>query len=193
VRDVLLYYSGAPERHSGRQIPVAGGVDLTFYEPLGVVGIIVPWNFPMPIAGWGLGPALAAGNTVVLKPATLTPLTALRLGELALEAGVPEGVFQVVDRRRRHGRTALRHPPGDSKDLFHGIQRRGSHHYAGLRRAGEASHFRTWWARARTSSSRTPISKGPRRAPPTPSLTMRARTAVRGHDSLSKHRPTSGS
>ncbi len=96
VRDVLLYYSGAPERHSGRQIPVAGGVDLTFYEPLGVVGIIVPWNFPMPIAGWGLAPALAAGNTVVLKPAMLTPLTALRLGELALEAGLPEGVFQVV-------------------------------------------------------------------------------------------------
>ncbi|HUY17291.1 MAG TPA: aldehyde dehydrogenase family protein [Acidimicrobiales bacterium] len=96
VRDVLMYYSGAPERHSGRQIPVAGGVDLTFYEPLGVVGIIVPWNFPMPIAGWGLAPALAAGNTVVLKPATLTPLTALRLGELALDAGLPEGVFQVV-------------------------------------------------------------------------------------------------
>ena len=96
VRDVLNYYSGAPERHSGKQIPVAGGVDITFYEPLGVVGIIVPWNFPMPIAGWGLGPALAAGNTVVLKPATLTPLTAIRLAELALEAGVPEHVFQVL-------------------------------------------------------------------------------------------------
>src|SRR5579863_4674410 len=96
VRDVLAYYSGAVERHSGKQIPVAGGVDITFYEPLGVVGIIVPWNFPMPIAGWGLGPALAAGNAVVLKPATLTPLTAIRLGELALEAGIPEGVFQVV-------------------------------------------------------------------------------------------------
>jgi acyl-CoA reductase-like NAD-dependent aldehyde dehydrogenase len=96
VRDVLNYYAGAPERHSGRQIPVAGGVDITFYEPLGVVGIIVPWNFPMPIAGWGLAPALAAGNTVVLKPAMLTPLTAIRLGELALEAGIPEGVFQVV-------------------------------------------------------------------------------------------------
>jgi acyl-CoA reductase-like NAD-dependent aldehyde dehydrogenase len=96
VRDVLNYYAGAPERHSGRQIPVAGGIDITFYEPLGVIGIIVPWNFPMPIAGWGLAPALAAGNTVVLKPAMLTPLTAIRLGELALEAGIPEGVFQVV-------------------------------------------------------------------------------------------------
>src|SRR6201991_3102698 len=96
VRDVLDYYAGAPERLAGRQIPVAGGVDITFHEPLGVVGIIVPWNFPMPIAGWGFGPALAAGNTVVLKPAELTPLTAIRLGELALEAGTPEDVFQVL-------------------------------------------------------------------------------------------------
>ncbi|MEU4626261.1 aldehyde dehydrogenase family protein [Actinoplanes sp. NPDC023801] len=96
VRDVLNYYAGAPERLSGRQIPVSGGIDVTFHEPLGVVGIIVPWNFPMPIAGWGFAPALAAGNTVVLKPAELTPLTAIRLAELALEAGLPEGVFQVL-------------------------------------------------------------------------------------------------
>ncbi|GAA4364342.1 aldehyde dehydrogenase family protein [Nocardioides caricicola] len=96
VRDCLNYYAGAPERLFGRQIPVAGGMDVTFYEPLGVVGIIVPWNFPMPIAGWGFAPALAAGNTVVLKPAELTPLTAIRLGELALEAGLPEHVLTVV-------------------------------------------------------------------------------------------------
>jgi len=96
VRDVLSYFSAAPERLFGRQIPVAGGLDVTFKEPLGTVGIIVPWNFPMPIAGWGLAPALAAGNTVVLKPAELTPLTAIRLGELALEAGIPEGVFTVI-------------------------------------------------------------------------------------------------
>jgi acyl-CoA reductase-like NAD-dependent aldehyde dehydrogenase len=96
VRDVLTYYAAAPERAAGRQIPVAGGVDVTFAEPLGVVGIIVPWNFPMPIAAWGFAPALAAGNTVVLKPAELTPLTAMRLAELAREAGIPEGVFQVV-------------------------------------------------------------------------------------------------
>ena len=96
VRDVLDYYAGAPERLSGRQIPVAGGIDVTFHEPLGVVGIIVPWNFPMPIASWGFGPALAAGNTVVLKPAELTPLTAIRLGELALAAGLPEDVFTVL-------------------------------------------------------------------------------------------------
>jgi len=96
VRDVLDYYAGAPERHTGLQIPTPGGVDITFREPLGVVGIIVPWNFPMPIAGWGFAPALAAGNTVVLKPAEITPLTAVRLGELALEAGIPEGVFTVL-------------------------------------------------------------------------------------------------
>lgn len=96
VRDVLHYYSAAPERLFGRQIPVAGGIDLTFREPLGVVGIIVPWNFPMPIAGWGFAPALAAGNTVVLKPAELTPLTAIRLGELAVEAGLPQDVFTVL-------------------------------------------------------------------------------------------------
>ncbi|GAB1511179.1 aldehyde dehydrogenase family protein [Actinophytocola sp. KF-1] len=96
VRDVLHYYAAAPERLFGKQIPVPGGVNVTFAEPLGVVGVIVPWNFPMPIAGWGFAPALAAGNTVVLKPAELTPLTALRLGELAREAGIPEDVFQVL-------------------------------------------------------------------------------------------------
>jgi acyl-CoA reductase-like NAD-dependent aldehyde dehydrogenase len=96
VRDCLNYYSAAPERLFGRQIPVAGGVDVTFREPLGVVGIIVPWNFPMPIAGWGFAPALAAGNTVVLKPAEITPLTAMRIAELGVEAGLPEGVFTVL-------------------------------------------------------------------------------------------------
>ncbi|MFI9008256.1 aldehyde dehydrogenase family protein [Actinosynnema sp. NPDC053489] len=96
VRDVLNYYSATPERLFGRQIPVPGGLDVTFHEPVGVVGVIVPWNFPMPIAGWGFAPALAAGNAVVLKPAELTPLTALRLAELALEAGLPPDVFQVL-------------------------------------------------------------------------------------------------
>ncbi len=96
VRNVLTYYSAAPERLTGRQIPVPGGLDVTFHEPLGVVGVIVPWNFPMPIAGWGFAPALAAGNTVVLKPAELTPLTAIRLGELGVEAGLSEGVFTVI-------------------------------------------------------------------------------------------------
>jgi betaine-aldehyde dehydrogenase len=96
VAQVLNYYAGAPERLLGAQIPVPGGIDLTFHEPYGVVGIIVPWNFPMTIASWGFAPALAAGNAVVLKPAELTPLTALRLGELGREAGLPEGLFQVL-------------------------------------------------------------------------------------------------
>ena len=99
VARVLEYYAGTPERQFGRQIPVPGGVDLTFHEPVGVVGIIVPWNFPMLIASWGFAPALAAGCTVVLKPAELTPLSALRLGELALEAGLPEGVLTVLPGR----------------------------------------------------------------------------------------------
>src|SRR6476469_880054 len=96
VRDCLNYYSAAPERLFGRQIPVPGGVDLTFHEPLGVVGVIVPWNFPMPIAGWGFAPAIAAGNAVVLKPAEITPLTAIRIGELAVEAGLRAGVLTGV-------------------------------------------------------------------------------------------------
>jgi betaine-aldehyde dehydrogenase len=99
VRDVLDYYAGAPERMIGQQIPVAGGIDVTFHEPLGVVGVIVPWNFPMTIASWGFAPALAAGNAVLLKPAEWTPLTAIRLGELALESGLPEGLFQVLPGR----------------------------------------------------------------------------------------------
>jgi betaine-aldehyde dehydrogenase len=97
VVDVFDYYAGAPERLLGSQIPVAGGVDVTFREPLGVVGLITPWNFPLPIASWKVGPALAAGNTIVLKPAELTPLTAIELGKLALEAGIPEGVLNVVN------------------------------------------------------------------------------------------------
>jgi acyl-CoA reductase-like NAD-dependent aldehyde dehydrogenase len=96
VANVLNYYAGAPERLYGKQIPVGRGIDITFKEPIGVVGIIVPWNFPMPIAGWGFAAALASGNTVVLKPAELTPLTAIRLAEIALEAGIPEGVFNVI-------------------------------------------------------------------------------------------------
>ena len=96
VADVFHFYAGAIDKHYGDTIPVAGGVDITFREPLGVVGLIVPWNFPLMLASWKLGPALACGNTVVLKPAELTPLTALRFAELALEAGLPEGVLNVV-------------------------------------------------------------------------------------------------
>ena len=99
VRDVLQYYSASPERLSGKQIPVGGGLDVTFHEPIGVVGVITPWNFPMPIASWGFAPALAAGNAVVLKPAEWTPLTSMRLGELALQAGLPPDLFQVLPGR----------------------------------------------------------------------------------------------
>ncbi|MGZ8716874.1 MAG: aldehyde dehydrogenase family protein, partial [Gaiellaceae bacterium] len=96
VAQVFHFYAGAVDKHHGETIPVAGGVDMTFREPLGVVGLITPWNFPLNIASWKLGPALACGNTVVLKPAELTPLSSLRLGELALEAGIPEGVVNIV-------------------------------------------------------------------------------------------------
>ncbi|TRW80676.1 aldehyde dehydrogenase [Mycolicibacterium sp. 018/SC-01/001] len=99
VRDVLQFYSASPERMSGKQIPVAGGVDVTFNEPLGVVGVITPWNFPMTIASWGFAPALAAGNAVLVKPAEWTPLTTMRLGELAVEAGLPADLFQVLPGR----------------------------------------------------------------------------------------------
>ena len=96
VVDCFRYYAGAPERLLGKTIPVAGGVDMTFREPLGVVGLIVPWNFPLVIASWKVAPALAAGNTIVLKPAELTPLTAVELEKIALDAGLPEGVLNVV-------------------------------------------------------------------------------------------------
>jgi betaine-aldehyde dehydrogenase len=96
VAQVFHFYAGAVDKHYGETIPVAGGVDMTFREPLGVVGLITPWNFPLNIASWKLGPALACGNTVVLKPAELTPLSSMRLGELALEAGIPEGVVNIV-------------------------------------------------------------------------------------------------
>jgi acyl-CoA reductase-like NAD-dependent aldehyde dehydrogenase len=96
VVETFRYYAGAPERLLGHTIPVAGGVDMTFREPLGVVALITPWNFPLTIAAWKVAPALAAGNTIVLKPAELTPLSALELERVALEAGLPEGVLNVV-------------------------------------------------------------------------------------------------
>ncbi|MDD9350562.1 aldehyde dehydrogenase family protein [Mumia sp.] len=96
VADVLTYYAAAPERLFGRQIPVAGGIDLTFADPIGVVAVITPWNFPMTIASWGFAPALAAGNAVLVKPAEWTPLTTIRLGELATESGLPDGLLQVL-------------------------------------------------------------------------------------------------
>jgi acyl-CoA reductase-like NAD-dependent aldehyde dehydrogenase len=111
VVETYRYYAGAPERLSGRTIPVAGGIDMTFREPLGVVGLIVPWNFPLVIASWKVAPALAAGNTIVLKPAELTPLTALELERIALGAGIPEGVLNVVAGRGSViGQRLVEHP-----------------------------------------------------------------------------------
>jgi len=111
VADVFHFYAGAVDKRHGETIPVAGGVDLTFREPLGVVGLIVPWNFPLNIASWKLGPALACGNTVVLKPAALTPLSALRLAELAREAGIPDGVINVlVGKGSVVGQRLVEHP-----------------------------------------------------------------------------------
>jgi acyl-CoA reductase-like NAD-dependent aldehyde dehydrogenase len=111
VANVFHFYSGAVEKHYGDTIPVAGGVDMTFREPLGVVGLIVPWNFPLNIASWKLGPALACGNSVVLKPAELTPLSALRLKELMDEAGIPDGVVNVlVGKGSVVGQRLVEHP-----------------------------------------------------------------------------------
>jgi acyl-CoA reductase-like NAD-dependent aldehyde dehydrogenase len=120
VRDLLDYAAGGVERLTGRQIPVAGGLDVTILEPLGVVGVIAPWNFPMPIAAWGTAPALAAGNAVLLKPAETTPLTALRLAELALEAGLPDGLFQVLPGHGPVTGDALVEHPGVAKIVFTG-------------------------------------------------------------------------
>ncbi|MFE3186353.1 aldehyde dehydrogenase family protein [Streptomyces violascens] len=125
VRDLLDFSAGGVERLSGRQIPVAGGLDITLLEPLGVIGVIAPWNFPMPIAAWGTAPALAAGNAVILKPAETTPLTALRLAELALEAGLPEGLFQVLPGAGAVAGDALVEHPGVAKIVFTGSTRVG--------------------------------------------------------------------
>jgi acyl-CoA reductase-like NAD-dependent aldehyde dehydrogenase len=120
VAEVIYFYAGAVDKHRGATVPVAGGVDMTFHEPLGVVAAIVPWNFPMAIASWKVGPALATGNTIVVKPAEITPLTALRLAELALDAGIPEGVFQVVVGRGSVAGTRLVEHPDVAKVAFTG-------------------------------------------------------------------------
>lgn len=125
LRDVLTYYAGAPERLTGLQIPVAGGLDVTFKEPLGVVGVIVPWNYPMPIMGWAIAPALAAGNAVIVKPAEWTPLTAIKVAALALEAGLPEGVFQVLPGEGPVAGRRLADHPGVRKIVFTGSTRVG--------------------------------------------------------------------
>lgn len=126
VRDVLQFYAASPERLSGKQIPVAGGLDVTFHEPLGVVGIITPWNFPMPIAAWGFAPALAAGNAVLIKPAEWTPLTTLRLAELAVESGLDRDLLQVLPGRGADVGERLVTHPGVAKIVFTGSTTTGT-------------------------------------------------------------------
>ena len=142
VRDVLNYYAGAPERMIGQQIPVAGGMDVTFHEPLGVVGVIVPWNFPMTIASWGFAPALAAGNAVLLKPADWTPLTAIRLGEIARRVGAAEAPLPGAARPRVGRGGAVRHPRAGAQDRVHRIDRGRQAGRRRMRRAGQARHPR---------------------------------------------------
>jgi betaine-aldehyde dehydrogenase len=118
---VFDYYAGAANKVFGQTIPVSKpGLDLTLREPIGVVGLIVPWNFPLLMASWKLGPALAAGNTCILKPASLSPMTALRLGELALEAGFPPGVINVVTGPGGTAGAAIAAHPGIGKVAFTG-------------------------------------------------------------------------
>jgi acyl-CoA reductase-like NAD-dependent aldehyde dehydrogenase len=126
VAEVLYFYAGAVDKHRGATVPVAGGVDMTFHEPLGVVGAIIPWNFPVAITSWKVGPALATGNAIVVKPAEITPLTALRLAELGLEAGLPEGVLQVVTGKGSVVGTRLAEHPDVAKVAFTGSTEVGS-------------------------------------------------------------------
>ena len=131
VVETFRYYAGGPERNTGRTIPVAGGVDMTFREPLGVVGLITPWNFPLTIASWKLGPALAAGNTVVLKPAELTPLTALEFERIARRVGHPRGRGQRGGRAGIGVRAAARRAPGRGEDRLHRLDGGGPAHRRG--------------------------------------------------------------
>ncbi len=175
---------------TARRSPSPGGVDLTFREPLGVVGLIVPWNFPLNIASWKLGPALACGNTVVLKPAELTPLSALRLAELALEAGIPEGVLNVARRQGLDRRRAPRRAPGRREDRLHGLDRGRARSHA-----GRSGHDQARDARARRQVGERRLRgrrPGARPRPPrrTPSSTTPARTAARVRACSSRSRST---
>ena len=178
---------------SGQTIPVAGGVDMTFREPLGVVGLIVPWNFPLLIASWKVAPALAAGNTVVLKPAELTPLTALELERIALEAGLPEGVLNVVAGPGSVcGRRLVEHPRR-GQDRLHGLDRgRAAGSRRAPRRRSSASPW-SWAASRPTSCSPTPTSSGRPRRRRWPCSATPARTAARARGSWSRGRPSTAS
>lgn len=192
VRDLLDYAAGGVERLTGRQIPVPGGIDLTLLEPVGVVGVIVPWNFPMPIAAWSAAPALAAGNAVLLKPAETTPLTVLHLARLAREAGLPEHLFQVVPGAGDVTGEALVAHPGVAKIVFTGSTRTGKHVMARcadrvkrltLELGGKSPSLVFADADIETAAA----------AAPCPSWTTPARTAAPAPGSSSSARCTTGS
>ena len=193
VADVFHFYAGAVEKHYGETIPVAGGVDMTFREPLGVVALIVPWNFPLNIASWKLGPALACGNTVVLKPAELTPLSALRLAELALEAGIPEGVVNVVVGPGRVVGQRLVEHPDVAKVAFTGSTEVGRSVMEGAAAHDQARHA----GARRQVGERRLRGRRPREAQRqtlrTRSSTTQARTAAPARGSSSSARSTTAS
>ena len=191
VVECFRYYAGAPERLLGQTIPVAGGVDMTFREPLGVVGLITPWNFPLVIASWKVAPALAAGNTIVLKPAELTPLTSLELEKIALDAGLAEGVLNVVAGPGSRVRAAPRRAPRRRQGRVHGVDRGGprDRRRAPPRRSSGSPSSSA--ASLRTSSSPTPTSTRRRRRRRGPYSATRARTAARARGSSSSDRRSS--
>ena len=182
VVECFRYYAGAPERLLGQTIPVAGGVDLTFREPLGVVGLITPWNFPLVIASWKVAPALAAGNTIVLKPAELTPLTAIELEKIALEAGLPEGVLNVVAGPGSVCGQRLVEHPDVAKIAFTGSTEVGPRDRRGRRGDDQARDAGARRQVAPTSSSPTPTSRRPPRPPRWPS------SATPGQDCCARSR-----
>ena len=192
VLDTFRYYAGAPERMLGDTIPVGGGQAFTVREPLGVVALITPWNFPLTIAAWKMAPALAAGNTVVLKPAELTPLTALRFEQLAAEV-LPEGVVNVVAGPGRTAGRAARRAPRRGEGRLHRLDggrsgdrgERGGHDQAGDARARRQVGQRR--------SSPTPTSSAPRRPRRWRCSATPARTAARARGSSCSARRSTAS
>ena len=191
---VLDYYAGAANKIFGQTIPVSKpGLDLTIREPIGVVGLIVPWNFPAYMASWKIAPALAAGNTAILKPASYSPLTAIRLGELALEAGIPRRRPERRHRTRRNGRRVDRGPSRHRQGRVHGRDHDGPGDHAARREQREEDLASSWAARARTSSSPTPTSRSSPASRRTASSTTAARTAAPAAGSSSSDPPTTRS
>ena len=193
VAQVFHFYAGAVDKHYGETIPVAGGVDVTFREPLGVVGLIVPWNFPLNISSWKLGPALACGNTVVLKPAELTPMSALRLAELVLEAGIPEGVVNVLVGKGSVVGSRLVEHPDVAKIGFTGSTEVGRTVMAGAAATIKRVTLELGGKSANVVFADADLEQRLRPLLRTPSSTTRARTAARARGSSSSAAHTTAS